>query len=159
MSVYFIRSGNFIKIGYADDPHRRLKQLQTGNPQKLELIGHVDGDMSTEAHIHGLFSDFRVKGEWFELTSDIMAYVESRCHKVSIVEKIANAFAKTRNPAKREAWIEFKPGTIRRDGSRAFYQKYRAWSADGKSKVWAGSVPGMSPMTKQEMIAWKKANR
>ena len=161
MAVYFIRSGNFIKIGYADDPHRRLKQLQTGNPQRLELIGHIDGDMSTEAHIHGLFSDFRVKGEWFELTTDIMAYVESRRYKVTFVERVKSAVRRKKEQSRRttssDKWIEFKPGTIRSDGSRTYYPKYRMRNADG-SKAWVGKVPDLSPMTKPEMLQWKKEN-
>ena len=35
-SVYAIRSGRFIKIGFATDVARRLNELQGGNPLKLE---------------------------------------------------------------------------------------------------------------------------
>ena len=44
--LYIIQSdvsGN-IKIGRSKDPQKRLKQLQTGNPNKLKLIAEFKSD-------------------------------------------------------------------------------------------------------------------
>ena len=42
MYVYIIQSGKTkkspVKIGMSDDPEKRIKQLQTGNPQVLRII-------------------------------------------------------------------------------------------------------------------------
>lgn len=67
--IYFLRSGdsNFIKIGYcAGDPITRLKDMQTGNPQQLVLIGCMEGGRFDEKRLHGLFYEYHVRGEWFE---------------------------------------------------------------------------------------------
>lgn len=148
MSIYFIRSGNYIKIGYADDPARRLKELQTANPGELEILGIAPGNVAREREIHIIFADFRANGEWFELTTDILAYINQHCTKHRPAPP---------KPAGRKGqqWIEFKPGTKRKDGSRLYYPKYRAWSLDGKSKEWRGPVPGMRPMTKDEIVKWE----
>jgi hypothetical protein len=39
--VYFMRSGEFIKIGYASDLNERRDELQTGNPTEIELLAIV----------------------------------------------------------------------------------------------------------------------
>jgi len=148
MAIYFIRAGNFIKIGYAVDPYSRLKQLQTGNPQKLELVGYVEGDYETEAHIHSLFADFRVKGEWFELNTDIMAYAEKGKHRVALAEKISNMFVK--KPKKKgskarktvpaydlDNWREERREYVKANGETSVYINYRRRkgdTVDGKRK-------------------------
>jgi hypothetical protein len=71
MHLYFISSGKYTKIGISDNPKRRLKQLQTGNPDKLILIDHVNTGSSDEAArvedmLHKFYSHKRVRGEWFK---------------------------------------------------------------------------------------------
>lgn len=65
--VYFVRAGDhgFIKVGVAVDVAARIRELQTGNPTKLVLLGTIVGDRSLEAAIHRRFRDSRVRGEWF----------------------------------------------------------------------------------------------
>ena len=68
--VYFIRAGEFIKIGRANDPYERMYQLQTGNPIKLELLeirGYPDRQSALEAEktLHDYFEGVRTEGEWF----------------------------------------------------------------------------------------------
>jgi hypothetical protein len=58
--VYFIRFSDRIKIGYTDDPHRRLKNLPHD-----EILALVPGTMSTEKKYHNMFKDLRLTGEWF----------------------------------------------------------------------------------------------
>ena len=64
--VYFIQSDDGrVKIGFARQPSQRLKELQTGSPRRLRLVGLALGGPATERHLHRLFSDFRIAGEWF----------------------------------------------------------------------------------------------
>jgi len=72
MYVYFIRSGKkgAIKIGKSNNPEKRVKELQTGNPYKLYLIAFIhceteEGAIKLERKIHRLFKKRRMIGEWF----------------------------------------------------------------------------------------------
>lgn len=66
--IYFVQAdeGGPIKIGRADDPATRLKELQTGNPSLLILRRCVIDSPDYEWVLHRLFSDFRIRGEWFQ---------------------------------------------------------------------------------------------
>ncbi|MEU6215435.1 GIY-YIG nuclease family protein [Streptomyces sp. NPDC047023] len=44
----------------------RLAQLQTGQPARLLPLLDVEGDF--EAALHARFAEYRVRGEWFDLT-------------------------------------------------------------------------------------------
>jgi hypothetical protein len=46
--VYFVRCGDYVKIGYAERPSARTVELQTGNPVQLELARVVAGDPPLE---------------------------------------------------------------------------------------------------------------
>lgn len=76
--VYFITDGNYIKIGYTkNNVKKRLKQLQTSSPNKLFILGYIEGDKDTEKKIHKMFynSIIRINGEWFSPTQDILDYI------------------------------------------------------------------------------------
>ena len=69
--VYIFKCGNFYKIGWAVDYLKRYKELQTGNPFKLERIVVIDCDSSKyaqklEAKLHKKYADKRYRGEWFK---------------------------------------------------------------------------------------------
>lgn len=65
--IYLIQSGEYYKIGIANDPKSRLAQLQTGNPIKLQLVfcyGFEDAS-AVERVLHQKYTDLRINGEWF----------------------------------------------------------------------------------------------
>ena len=74
MSVYFIfQEGDDTrcKIGKSLNPKYRLKQLQIGNPDKLELYETLDGYTQLENELHQRFDEQRIKNtEWFYLTKE-----------------------------------------------------------------------------------------
>lgn len=78
--IYFITNGESIKIGYTkSNIERRLKQLQTSCPQKLFILGWIDGDKEKEKELHIKFSNSRIRsnGEWFRPTHDILEYINT----------------------------------------------------------------------------------
>lgn len=79
--IYLIRmqGTNYVKIGIAREPKKRLASLASGNPMPLELLFSIatteDGgflgsvqDGQAEIEIHTELEPLRVRGEWFELT-------------------------------------------------------------------------------------------
>lgn len=68
--VYFIGHGKVgpVKIGFtADrDPMPRLRQLQTGTPEELAILGTIDAYPSIERKVHAFLAPHMVRGEWFE---------------------------------------------------------------------------------------------
>ncbi|MEM6471699.1 MAG: GIY-YIG nuclease family protein [Planctomycetota bacterium] len=66
--IYFIQPkyGGLIKIGYTSkDPVERLRELQTGSSQELELLMTEPGTLGDEKKLHDEFRNYRVRGEWF----------------------------------------------------------------------------------------------
>jgi hypothetical protein len=75
MFIYAIKecsTGN-VKIGISKHPEVRLRQLQTGNSSKLELLKVVPAvnRFKTEKELHLLNSDKHILGEWFNETARI----------------------------------------------------------------------------------------
>lgn len=67
--VYLIGSPGspLVKIGWTDNPKRRLRNLQTGSPVPLQLLALFEGGSIVEAELHRRFADRRRHGEWFDL--------------------------------------------------------------------------------------------
>jgi hypothetical protein len=68
--IYFIQAGDGgpVKIGHTKhDAHKRLKELQTGCPEKLTVVGVIEGDRSQERQLHEILDAYRIHGEWFEV--------------------------------------------------------------------------------------------
>jgi hypothetical protein len=65
--TYFIQAANGgrVKIGKAKNPKQRLRELQTGNSEHLQLLG-VTSDLS-ESYLHVEFYEQRKQGEWFDV--------------------------------------------------------------------------------------------
>lgn len=75
--IYFIQSGEFVKIGHcARDPIRRLEKLQIGNPITLKIVALMEGGHKDEQHLHLRFHKLRVRGEWFKLEAPIRALIK-----------------------------------------------------------------------------------
>jgi hypothetical protein len=79
--VYFIEAIGLsrLKIGYSDDPEKRLRQLTTGSPVSLRIYARMPGNQAMEREIHARFSHLKVDNEWFHFTDDIRTYIEKNC--------------------------------------------------------------------------------
>ena len=94
--LYFIRSIDkekekigklIIKIGVSIHPEERLKELQTGNHNKLIILRTIKcPDYKTlEKNLHQKYKSWNMHGEWFEFTKN--EYNEC----VAVAESLANS--------------------------------------------------------------------
>lgn len=83
--VYFIKGGDYIKIGKADNPAARFAQLQLGGvimpegirPADINMMAIERGGYEREIELHRKFSDTRVVGEWFHASEALAAYIQA----------------------------------------------------------------------------------
>lgn len=63
--VYLIGEENDgpVKIGFAADPIRRLRELQTGNPRRLRIECLIFGNATTESLLHGYLQPHVIPGK------------------------------------------------------------------------------------------------
>lgn len=73
--LYFLRGGDYIKIGRTVDFDRRLSELKVSSPYELELIALIENKGCYEFRIHDLFKKIRVKGEWFKDDQSISDFI------------------------------------------------------------------------------------
>ena len=73
--VYFIKANNIIKIGYADDPSKRIPSIQTSSPYELEVLLIIEGNYDKENELHKRFQIYRTSGEWFEYSEELKQYI------------------------------------------------------------------------------------
>lgn len=79
---------NLYKIGISKDPNKRLKQLQTGNGNKLRIIQvfNVNNERQLEQRLHGMLWQSKSvlgKNEWFCLTEDALSWLISYIKKLT----------------------------------------------------------------------------
>ncbi|BCK29655.1 GIY-YIG nuclease family protein [Vibrio cholerae] len=79
--LYFIQGQTLshVKIGYSTSRSlfKRLKELQTGSPDKLILLSVKLVSRADEAELHKRFSNSRLHGEWFSYTEDLQEYIKA----------------------------------------------------------------------------------
>jgi hypothetical protein len=80
MYVYFVRTGDAIKIGIATDINKRIVSIQVGNPHKIELLHTIntsdDEARKIESHIHELFKKTHLNGEWFHANQFMSDFID-----------------------------------------------------------------------------------
>jgi hypothetical protein len=76
--IYFIQGecGGPIKIGYTADLKRRITSLQTGYPDRLELLLAFPGNQELEKTVHKIFEQYRLKGEWFQSSPEVLEKIQ-----------------------------------------------------------------------------------
>ena len=90
MYVYAIRESESgrIKVGISRDPETRLKQLQTGNSQQLELVAYrkAENRYQDEAPTHQLLGGYLVRGEWFSPDAQDLLTNDNRNTSLTLME-------------------------------------------------------------------------
>lgn len=85
--IYFIKCLDKIKIGYTTNIARRMKELKTGNGEKLELIYKIQGDKYLERVYQHKYQDYHISGEWFE-AEPIIRMIEQRKRDIKEQKKL-----------------------------------------------------------------------
>jgi hypothetical protein len=86
--IYLFADDNNFKIGISVNPHKRLKQLQTGNGSKLRIVKVFDNpskiynERLMERRLHYLLRQFKKTGEWFEFRD------MDNCQVINLIEKM-----------------------------------------------------------------------
>ncbi|MGE8037957.1 GIY-YIG nuclease family protein [Lysinibacillus sp. NPDC093692] len=98
--VYFIQSANDgpIKMGSGTSVQRRLKELQTANPEELTLLHCTTGGKRFEFYLHEKFRKYNKRDEWFFPNIKIIKYIE----KLKIQDKKYGKIKSIRNFLKSE---------------------------------------------------------
>lgn len=88
--IYFARATgtDFVKIGKAKNVKRRILTLRTSSAFDIQSIHEEEGDTAREAELHKQFSHYRVRGEWFALGADLVAYLSERGVSVEASESM-----------------------------------------------------------------------
>jgi hypothetical protein len=64
--IYFLRSGERIKIGFSKNQLVRAAGLKTGLSHGVETMAIVRGTEREERRAHAFLDRFRQSGEWFD---------------------------------------------------------------------------------------------
>lgn len=81
--VYLLCDGEKFKIGMTKqkDIYKRIKELQTGNPNEIYLINYHKSNhpLKVEQMLHFKYGASKVKNEWFNLTSNQVFKFKEAC--------------------------------------------------------------------------------
>lgn len=121
--VYFIQSGDNVKIGITRNVAKRVASLQTGSAMPLVVLNTMPGGEKTESILHAALAAYRQSGEWFKLCDEVR-----KC-----VADPAGFLAEQK--ARRNHVSAFLLATLRPDpeGSaslRRLHGRYREWCAE-----------------------------
>jgi len=90
-----LRKTDYYKIGMSRDMEKRIKTLQIGSPELVEVVGHIRlEDRGTaraiEKSFHETLDDFISHGEWFKLPIGIAHITREMFEHFELIEDIKN---------------------------------------------------------------------
>lgn len=77
-AIYFVKCGDFIKIGWSASWYARIRRLKVDNPYPIETLLVIGRPEIFEKTMHAEFASLRHRGEWFKDDPRIRAYIEER---------------------------------------------------------------------------------
>ena len=89
--IYLIRGNDGrYKIGISKHPNKRIKELQTGNSDKLVIIDSYESPNAhkIESALHRFYSYYRKEGEWFDLSVLEESKFIENCQRIDNTIKI-----------------------------------------------------------------------
>lgn len=77
--LYFVQAASGpVKVGFTDNWPRRFRALQHGTHEELTAILVIAGNKDDESSAHAQLAPFRIRGEWFSASPEVLSYIESR---------------------------------------------------------------------------------
>jgi len=64
------------KIGYSENPNKRVKDLQTGCPFLLTILASFPGNVPIEKQIHRKYAHLHLIGEWFTIDEVLLKVIQ-----------------------------------------------------------------------------------
>lgn len=127
--IYFIEAVGLglVKIGKSKALRGRIQQLKARTPCELRVLKVLPGRTAEEAHLHKLFAEHRVHGEWFRLEpirvrieqldgTGFLSEEESRTFLASRVDAPGDPVVSARIPAelaqRLQAYIDHEKVTL-----------------------------------------------
>lgn len=97
--VYLVEQGEFIKIGFATNPFKRMRALQTANPNGISFLFCIQADMALEKQLHQKYDRFRIRsnGEWFNNKQVVVDDIKNNYSVITIDEIAAHKEADADN--------------------------------------------------------------
>ena len=134
--VYFIQEEgtDHIKIGFSEKhPEGRLKDFQTGNSNKLNLLGYIEGTYKDESNLHYEFSEERGSGEWFESSPRMKERIKELLEK-SLEKKKEGIDVLNLNNSSTENENEYEVVTINFDNGEEYVGQVKDNYPHGQGK-------------------------
>lgn len=75
MTIYFVRSGDAIKIGVSGNIPLRIRTLATACQRPVELLAVMPGGYADEKALHDRFAHLRGHGEWFRADTELVDFI------------------------------------------------------------------------------------
>jgi Meiotically up-regulated gene 113 len=87
--LYCLVCGDFVKIGYTDNPiRRRVAQMETGNPSRIQVIGTREiPDHEDDRPFHDRARQFHYRKEWYHKTPELLALIDEFLYGPEILIK------------------------------------------------------------------------
>ena len=140
--IYFIRCGEFVKIGFSDNPRSRIAAIQTSNPYPVDVLAIVPGNYEFEAELHQRFTHLRYKNEWFRDTESIRQVIDDLVSKQRLTPQVIELEAdEWRFEVKRKARKATRKNTGSTAGENWYYWIVRVHSS-GK-RLYYGNLGDM----------------
>lgn len=77
--VYFATAqrvgSDSVKIGFTRDLKRRTSQLNIASPERIGFCLVIPGTMRAEKALHRRFARYRLQGEWFRASDELVGFI------------------------------------------------------------------------------------
>lgn len=148
--LYFIRSGQWVKVGVSARPWDRLAEFQTANPEPLEMLAVAPGDYGFESELHRLFGEHRGVGEWFhdnERIRAVVTFMRATFPELQQRPSVASPaiIAEPEEEGDSDEWRVERRSYRKSDGTLSVYENYR------KRHI------ARDPVTGKQRVAYRRA--
>lgn len=76
--IYFLRAGEFVKIGKSKRWKSRMSNMQVGSPYTIVPLLILVGPPIIEKKLHNQFRHDHFRGEWFRMSQAIRNFIKSK---------------------------------------------------------------------------------